>query len=79
MATNVVIDDGGDHVVATSYLTVIEREETPDVVATARIVDTLVRREGTFRVKRHQVEVDRGIFKAFAQAQGAQADGATQG
>jgi ketosteroid isomerase-like protein len=69
VATNVVVDDGGDHVVATSYLTVIEREDTPKVVATARIVDTLVKREGTFRVKRHQVEVDPGMFKAFQATQ----------
>ncbi len=78
VATNVVVDDGGDHVVATSYLTVLEREDIPRVVATARIVDTLVKREGAFRVRRHQVEVDPGMFKAFAQAQGAQTAGATQ-
>ena len=47
----------------------IEREDTPKVVATARIVDTLIKREGTFKVRRHQVEVDPGMFKAFQASQ----------
>lgn len=70
IATNVVLDDLGDTVRATSYLLVVEREEIPKVVATARIVDTLVKRGGTFKVLRHQVEVDPGMFKAFQAVQG---------
>lgn len=70
IATNVVLDDLGDTVRATSYLLVVEREEIPKVVATARIVDTLVKRGGKFKVLRHQVEVDPGMFKAFQSVQG---------
>jgi ketosteroid isomerase-like protein len=71
IASNVVLDDRGDHVLATSYLLVVEREDLPKVVATARIVDTLVKRDGTLKVSRHLVEVDPGMFKAAALAAGA--------
>lgn len=75
IASNIIIDSQGEEVVATSYLTVIEREDIPRVVATARIVDTLVKRDGVFRVRVHQVNVDPGMFKAFAASQaGAGAD-----
>jgi ketosteroid isomerase-like protein len=70
IASNVVLDDRGDHVVATSYLLVVEREDIPKVVATARIIDTLVKRDGVLKVRRHQVEVDPGMFKAMQAAQG---------
>ena len=73
VASNIFLEDRGDHVLVSSYLTVIEREDIPKIVATARIVDTLVRREGGFRVRLHQVHVDPGMFKAFAAAQAAQA------
>lgn len=65
VASNVYIDGDGDDAVASSYLTVIEREDLPTIVATARIVDTFVRRDGRWRVVRHQVAVDPGMFKAF--------------
>ena len=68
VASNLVLDDRGDHVVATSYLVVIEREDVPKVVATARIVDTLVKQAGALKVREHRVEVDPGMFKAFAAA-----------
>lgn len=71
VASNVVVDGSGSEAVATSYLVVIEREDIPRVVATARIVDTLVRRDGRWLVARHQVSVDPGMFKAFQAAQGA--------
>lgn len=70
VASNVFIDGSGDEAVAHSYLVVIEREDIPKVVATARIVDTLVRRGGAWKVKRHHVTVDPGMFKAFQAAQG---------
>jgi ketosteroid isomerase-like protein len=71
IASNVVLDDRGDHVRATSYLLVVEREDIPKVVATARIVDALVKIDGGLKVHRRAVEVDPGMFKAF-EAAGAQ-------
>ncbi|MFO0630814.1 MAG: nuclear transport factor 2 family protein [Polyangiales bacterium] len=65
VASNVYIDGAGDEAVAHSYLVVIEREDIPKVIATARIVDTFARRDGRWRVVRHQVSVDPGMFKAF--------------
>ncbi|MDX2089778.1 MAG: nuclear transport factor 2 family protein [Kofleriaceae bacterium] len=69
IASNVILDEEGDRVIATSYLLVVEREDLPKVVATARITDTLVRRDGTFKVLHHRVEVDPGMFKAFQTTQ----------
>lgn len=69
IASNVVLDDRGDHIVATSYLLVVEREDIPKVVATARIIDTLVKHDGRLRVRSHQVAVDPGMFKAMQLAQ----------
>jgi len=71
VASNVFIDEQGEHVIVSSYLTVLERDDIPRVVATARIVDTLVKRDGAYRVRVHQVHVDPGMFKAFAAAQAA--------
>jgi 3-phenylpropionate/cinnamic acid dioxygenase small subunit len=71
LASNVFLEEQGEEVVARSYLTVVEREDIPRVVATARITDTLVRRGGAFRVRVHQVQVDPGMFKAFAASQAA--------
>jgi ketosteroid isomerase-like protein len=71
IASNVVLDDRGDHILATSYLLVVEREELPKVVATARIVDTLVKHAGVLKVRCHQVDVDPGMFKAMAAAERA--------
>ncbi|MCU0655221.1 MAG: nuclear transport factor 2 family protein [Polyangiaceae bacterium] len=71
LASNVFLEERGEEVVAHSYLTVVEREDIPRVVATARITDTLVRRGGAFRVRVHQVQVDPGMFKAFAASQAA--------
>jgi ketosteroid isomerase-like protein len=65
IATNVILEEHGDHVVATSYLLVVERDDLPKVVATARVVDTLAKQGGAFLVLRHQVEVDPGMFRAF--------------
>jgi ketosteroid isomerase-like protein len=68
IASNVVLDERGDSIVATSYLLVVEREDVPKVVATARIIDTLVRRDGAFKVRAHEVAVDPGMFKAMKAA-----------
>ncbi len=65
IASNVFIDGSGAEAVAHSYLTVIERDDIPRVVATAKIVDTLTRRDGRWKVARHQVTVDPGMFKAY--------------
>lgn len=70
IATNVVIDDKGDHLLATSYLLVVEREEIPKVVATARIEDTFVEIGGVLKVSSHKVSVDPGMFKAMGMSQG---------
>jgi ketosteroid isomerase-like protein len=69
VASNVFIDGSGGEAIAHSYLTVLEREDIPKVVATARITDMLVKRDGTWKVTKHQVSVDPGMFKAFQQAQ----------
>ena len=65
VASNVFLDERGADVVASSYLVVLEREDIPKVVATARIVDTFTRRSGCWKILRHQVSVDPGMFKAF--------------
>jgi ketosteroid isomerase-like protein len=65
VATNVFVDPHGDGARATSYLTVIEREAIPAVVATARIVDTVVRHGGEWKIARHEVAVDPGMFVAM--------------
>lgn len=71
VASNVYVDGAGDEAVAHSYLTVLERQDIPRVVATALIVDTLRRREGRWKITRHQVSVDPGMFKAYAAMQKA--------
>jgi 3-phenylpropionate/cinnamic acid dioxygenase small subunit len=71
VVSNAVIDETEEGVRATSYLTVIEREEIPRVVATALITDDLVRRGDGWAVARHTVRVDPGMMKAFAAASGA--------
>lgn len=70
VVSNVVIDVDGESVRATSYLTVIEREDIPRIVATALITDDLVRRSDRWLVRRHAVRVDPGMMKAFAAARG---------
>lgn len=72
VTSNVFIDGSATEAVATSYLVVLEREEIPKVVATARVVDSFVKRDGAWKVTRHQVSVDPGMFKAYAAAQAAQ-------
>jgi ketosteroid isomerase-like protein len=69
VASNVFIDGSAAEAVVSSYLVVIEREDLPQVVATARIVDTVVKQGGAWKVARHQVAVDPGMFKAFQAAQ----------
>ena len=71
VATNVTLDPLDDGVRATSYLTVIEREDIPKVVATAVIIDDLSQVDGAWKVRRHEVRIDPGMMKAMAAAQGA--------
>lgn len=66
IASNVFTDGHGSEAVVTSYLVVVEREDIPKVVATARIVDVVVKRGSAWKVMKHQVSVDPGMFKAFA-------------
>jgi len=68
VASNVYVDFGDRIATARSYLTVIEREDIPRVVATAVITDALVKDGDAWRVARHEVRVDPGMFKAFAAA-----------
>lgn len=65
VASNVFVDGDEREAVVRSYLCVIEREEIPKIVATALIVDTFARRAEGWRVVRHQVTVDPGMFKSF--------------
>ncbi|MCK6509571.1 nuclear transport factor 2 family protein [Myxococcota bacterium] len=69
VVSNVVLDPTEQGVVATSYLTVIEREDIPKVVATAVVRDTLVKKAAGWRVTSHEVRVDPGMFKAYQAAQ----------
>lgn len=69
VATNIVLDSTDEGVRATSYLTVIEREDIPKVVATALITDEFVRAGGAWKVRRHEVRIDPGMMKAFAAQQ----------
>lgn len=69
VATNVVVDGNGAEASARSYLTVIEREDIPKVVATAAIEDHLIKRQDGWRISKHIVRVDPGMFKAYAAAQ----------
>jgi ketosteroid isomerase-like protein len=69
VVSNVVLDATNEGVLATSYLTVIEREDIPKVVATAVVRDTLVKKADGWRVLRHEVRVDPGMFKAYQAAQ----------
>lgn len=69
VASNIVVDGQGSEAVARSYLTVIEREDIPNVVATALIEDHLVKGRDGWRVQKHIVRVDPGMFKAYALAQ----------
>ena len=71
VASNIIIDGDDTEAKATSYLTVIEREDIPTIVATAVIEDTLVKQDAGWRVTAHVVRVDPGMFKAF-EAQPAQ-------
>lgn len=66
VATNVVIDGDATQATARSYLTVIEREDIPTVVATALITDTLKKARDGWKVTRHEVRIDPGMMKAFA-------------
>lgn len=73
VATNVILDAEGERVVARSYLTVIEREDIPRVVATATIRDVLAREGDGWKIQLHEVRVDPGMIKAWQAAQAAQA------
>jgi len=65
VATNLFCDPQEDgSVLARSYLTVIEREGSPRVVATAYIEDSVVRAGDGWKVARHVVKVDPGMFAA---------------
>ncbi|MBX3250979.1 MAG: nuclear transport factor 2 family protein [Myxococcales bacterium] len=65
VATNVLVEGAGDEATVISYLVVLEREEIPKVVATAVIRDRVVRRDGVWKVARHEVAVDPGMFVAM--------------
>jgi 3-phenylpropionate/cinnamic acid dioxygenase small subunit len=69
VASNLVTEGSGTEARVRSYLTVIEREDLPKVVATAVIEDQLVKRPEGWRVTAHTVRVDPGMFKAYAAAQ----------
>lgn len=71
LASNVFVDFGDRVATARSYLTVVEREDVPRVIATAVITDALVKEGEGWAVARHQVRVDPGMFKAFAAAAAA--------
>lgn len=62
--TNLILDREGDRIVATYYLTVLEREETPGVVATAVIRDEFEERDGAWLVVRHVTRVDPALMNA---------------
>ena len=65
IAGNVVISGAGDEAVATSYLVVFERETGLDYVGSAVNIDTLERRDGTWKVVRHDSHLDPATARAM--------------
>jgi ketosteroid isomerase-like protein len=70
VSSNVVVEVDDAGVTARSYLTVIERDDIPKVVATAVVEDVLSRRAGAWVVTKHTVRVDPDMFKAYQATQG---------
>jgi len=68
VGSNVVVEATATGARAVHYLTVLEREELPGVVATALITQDFVKTAEGWRVERHEVAVDPGMFKALQSA-----------
>jgi ketosteroid isomerase-like protein len=68
VATNLVIDGGGDHAVVKSYLTVFERVTSLAYVGSAVNVDTFEKRNGRWLVVRHETEMDPATLAAVKAA-----------
>ncbi|MFQ6549256.1 nuclear transport factor 2 family protein [Aestuariibius sp. 2305UL40-4] len=67
VATNLMMEQQGDRIVSTYYLTVLEREQAPAVVSTALITDEFADVGDEWKVVRHVTSVDPGIFTTMEQ------------
>jgi ketosteroid isomerase-like protein len=67
VATNIVLDTEDDRIIATYYLSVMERQTMPALVATAFITDEFEERDGRWMVVRHVTSVDPALMNAMEQ------------
>lgn len=65
VAANLVISGSGQQAMVTSYLIVFERAESLTYVGSAINVDTLVKRNGQWKVVRHETELDPATIEAM--------------
>lgn len=68
VAVNHELSGDGEAVTARYLLVVLEAERPPEVGATARITDELRFSDGEWLVRRHDVDVDPGMFAAMERA-----------
>ena len=71
VAANPVINREGERLVVTTYLIVYERERSLDFVGSAVNVDTLERRDGAWKIVRHQSELDPATARMMRETMGA--------
>jgi len=67
VASNLVLSADGEQIVVTYYLTVLERETLPALVATAFITDVFEQRDGEWLIVRHVTSVDPAVMNAMQQ------------
>ena len=65
VVSNHAIDGDGDEARMLSYLTILEREGPPRVVATARVEDVVRRTPDGWRFARRRIDVDPGMFASW--------------
>lgn len=65
VVSNHVVDGDGDTARLVSYLTILEREGPPRVVATALVSDELRRTSEGWRFSRRRIEVDPAMFASL--------------
>lgn len=64
VASNVVLEADGDRIKSRSYLTVVEREEAPRVVATAVLSDVFEKAGDDWLLAERVVSIDPGFMRA---------------
>lgn len=58
LSGNTILDGDGDNATGRSYLVVFEREKAAAVVATIKHLDTYVRVDGAWKIKKRELIVD---------------------